>query len=103
MVDELNALGVDTPVIPSVFPIVNVATAKRFGSMNGAEFPTWLAERVEPLENDPDELRKVGVEIATELGQQLLDRGVPGLHIYTLNRSNSATTIWNNLRLSTSS
>ena len=103
MVDELEALGVDTPVIPSVFPIVNVATAKRFTSVNGAEFPGWLSERVEPLEDDPEELRKVGVEIATELGQQLLDRGVPGLHIYTLNRSNSATTIWNNLGLSATS
>jgi methylenetetrahydrofolate reductase (NADPH) len=103
MVDELDALGVDTPVIPSVFPIINVAAAKRFTSVNGAEFPTWLAERIEPLENDPEELRKVGVEIATELAQQLLDGGVPGLHIYTLNRSNSATTIWNNLGLPSAS
>ncbi|HZQ84868.1 MAG TPA: methylenetetrahydrofolate reductase [Acidimicrobiales bacterium] len=99
MVDELEALGCTTPVIPSVFPIVNVAGAKRFSSVNGTEFPAWLAERVEPLADDPEELRKVGVEIATDLGQQLLDRGVPGLHIYTLNRPNSATTIWNNLGL----
>src|SRR5437762_3686991 len=49
MVDELSALGVDTPVIPSVFPIINVATAKRFTSVNGAEFPAWLADRLHPL------------------------------------------------------
>ena len=100
MIDELDALGCTTPVIPSVFPIVNVAGAKRFSSVNGTEFPQWLADRVDPLADDPEELRKVGVEIATDLGQQLLDRGVPGLHIYTLNRPNSATTIWNNLGLS---
>ena len=88
-----------TPVIPSVFPIVNVAGAKRFSAVNGTEFPQWLADRVDPLADDPEELRTVGVEIATDLAQQLLDRGVPGLHIYTLNRPNSATTIWNNLGL----
>jgi len=99
MVDELEALGCTTPVIPSVFPIINVAGAKRFSSINGAEFPDWLAERVDPLADDAEELRKVGVEIATDLGQQLLDGGVPGLHIYTMNRANSATTVWNNLDL----
>src|SRR5581483_6727348 len=99
MVDELEALGCTTPVIPSVFPIVNVAGAKRFSSVNGTEFPQWLADRIDPLADEPEELRKVGVEIATDLAQQLLDRGVPALHIYTLNRPNSATTIWNNLGL----
>jgi len=100
MVDELEALGCTTPVIPSVFPIINVAGAKRFSSINGTEFPDWLAERVDPLADDLEELRKVGVDIATELGQQLLESGVPGLHIYTMNRANSATTVWNNLDLS---
>ena len=100
MVDELDALGVTTPVIPSVFPVINVATAKRFTSVNGAEFPARLAERLDPVADDDDEVRKVGIEVATQLGQDLLDQGVPGLHIYTLNRSASAKEIWSNLGLS---
>jgi len=100
LVDELAALGVDKPVIPSVFPVINVATAKRFTAVNGAEFPEWLADRLDPVADDADEVRKIGVEVATRLGQQLLERGVPGLHIYTLNRSASAREIWANLGLS---
>ena len=100
MVDELDALGVTTPVIPSVFPVINVATAKRFTSVNGAEFPPRLAERLDPVADDDDEVRKVGIEVATQLGQDLLDQGVPGLHIYTLNRSASAKQVWSNLGLS---
>ena len=99
LVDELAALGVDKPVVPSVFPVINVATAKRFTSVNGAEFPRWLAERLDPVADDADEVRKIGVEVATRLGQQLLEHGVPGLHIYTLNRSASAKEIWANLGL----
>jgi len=101
MIDELAALGVETPVIPSVFPIVNVATAKRFTSVNGAEFPAWLADRLDPVADDADEVRKIGIEVATDLGRRLLDAGVPGLHIYTLNRSQSATAVWTNLGLGT--
>jgi methylenetetrahydrofolate reductase (NADPH) len=99
MVDELSALGVDTPVIPSVFPVINVATAKRFTAVNGATFPAWLDELFDPIADDDDEVRKVGIEVATRLGQQLLDQQPPGLHVYTLNRSASAQQVWANLGL----
>ena len=100
MVDELAALGVDTPVIPSVFPVINVATAKRFSSVNGAEFPAWLTERLDPVEDDAEEVRRIGVEVATTLAQELLAQDVPGLHVYTMNRSASVREIYANLGLS---
>jgi methylenetetrahydrofolate reductase (NADPH) len=97
MVDELEALGVDTPVIPSLFPVINVATAKRFSAMNGAEFPDWLAERLDPVAEDADEVRKIGIDVATELGQEVLAQDPPGLHIYTMNTSTSAKELWRSL------
>jgi methylenetetrahydrofolate reductase (NADH) len=100
MRDELDALGVTTPVIPSLFPVINVATAKRFTSINGANFPDALAARLEPIADDPAEVAKIGVDVAVELGQQLLAADVPGLHIYTLNRSASAQQVWSQLELS---
>ena len=99
MVDELDALGVDTPVIPSVFPVINVATAKRFTAVNGADFPPWLADLLDPVADDAEEVRKIGVDVATRLGQELLEQDPPGLHIYTLNKSASAKEIWANLGL----
>jgi methylenetetrahydrofolate reductase (NADPH) len=100
MRDELDVLGCTTPVIPSLFPILNVATARRFTMINGAQFPDWLGARLDPVADDADEVRKIGVEIASTIGQQLLDADVPGVHIYTLNRSDSALAVWNNLGLS---
>jgi methylenetetrahydrofolate reductase (NADPH) len=99
MRDELDALGVTTPVIPSLFPIVNVETAKRFTVTNGADWPDWLADRVERANGNAD-LRRIGVEVASEIGVELLAQDPPGLHIYALNRSDSASQIWENLGLS---
>jgi methylenetetrahydrofolate reductase (NADPH) len=99
MIDELAALGVETPVLPSVFPIINPMMAERFTRVNGATWPDWLAERLQRAGNDADEVKKIGIDVATSVGRELLDRGVPGLHIYTLNVANSAREVWKNLDL----
>jgi len=100
MRDELDALGVDTPVIPSLFPIINASTAQRFTALNGCEWPQWLADRLEPVADDPQEVRKIGVEVATKLGEELLAQDPPGLHIYTMNTSTAPKEVWNSLGLS---
>ncbi|MBV8981205.1 MAG: methylenetetrahydrofolate reductase [Acidimicrobiia bacterium] len=100
LIDELDALGVDTPVIPSLFPIINVATAKRFTALNGATWPQWLDDRLEGLADNAQEVRKIGVEVATQLGQELLAQDPPGLHIYTTNTSAAPKEVWQNLGLS---
>jgi methylenetetrahydrofolate reductase (NADPH) len=100
MRDELAAIGCTTPVIPSLFPILNVAVAKRITAMNGAEWPSWLDDRLAVAGDDAQAIRGIGVEIACEIGQRLLDDGdIPGLHIYTLNRADSTSEIWRNLDL----
>jgi methylenetetrahydrofolate reductase (NADPH) len=99
MIDELAALDCDTPVIPGVIPVTNAKQVKRFAQLAGAEFPPHLAARFEAVADDPAEVRKIGVEIATELCQQLIDRDVPGLHFYTLNRSTATREIYRNLGL----
>jgi methylenetetrahydrofolate reductase (NADPH) len=99
MIDELDALGNTTPVIPGVIPVTNAKQVKRFAALAGAEFPPHLAARFEDVADDPAEVRKIGVEIATDLCRQLLDSGVPGLHFYTLNRSTATREIYANLGL----
>jgi len=92
MVDELRALGVDKPVLPGIMPVTNKSQILRMAAMSGAAFPEWLAQRLEAFE-DPEDIRRVGVEAATELGQALLNAGAPGLHFYTLNRSTATREI----------
>ena len=98
LVDELAQLGVTKPVIPGIMPVTNKGQVVRMAELSGAAFPTWLAERLEPV-TDPDEVRRIGVEVATTLCADLLDAGAPGLHFYTLNRSSATREIYANLGL----
>lgn len=98
MIDELSALGVDKPVIPGIMPVTNKSQIVRMAELSGAAFPSWLAERLDRVES-ADDVRRVGVEAATELCSELLANGVPGLHFYTLNRSTATREIYANLGL----
>ncbi len=86
MVDELAALGCDTPVLPGVMPLLNPTAIRRFAGIAGATFPEALAEKVEAAET-PEQSMAVAAAAAAELSAELLERGVPGLHIYCMNRS----------------
>lgn len=98
LVEELGALGIIKPIIPGIMPVTNKSQVQRMAEMSGAAFPQDLAHRLAKVD-DPEEVRRIGVEAATELCAQLLDAGAPGLHFYTLNRSSATREIYANLGL----
>jgi methylenetetrahydrofolate reductase (NADPH) len=97
--DDLRGLGVTTPVIPGIMPVLNVKSVKRMAEMSGAAFPRSLEERLRTYEDDPAAMHAVGVEAATELCQALMAGGVTSFHFYTLNRSPATREIYTNLGL----
>jgi methylenetetrahydrofolate reductase (NADPH) len=99
LVATLRDLGVDKPVVPGIMPVTSIAGIRRMTELQGSEFPSWLAERLHAAEDDPEAVRKVGIEEATHLCRALLDGGAPGLHFYTLNRSTATREIHANLGL----
>jgi methylenetetrahydrofolate reductase (NADPH) len=99
MVDELHELGCDKPVLPGVMPIATVAGVRRMAGMNGSQIPDALLERLLAVQDQPEEVRKIGVDTATELCAALLAEDAPGLHLYALNRSESVREIYANLGL----
>jgi methylenetetrahydrofolate reductase (NADPH) len=99
MMDDLTERDVYKPVIPGVMPVTNAKQVQRFAQLSGAEFPPDLAERLEAVADTPEEVRRIGVEVASELSQELLRAGAPGLHFYTLNRSAATREIYANLGL----
>jgi methylenetetrahydrofolate reductase (NADH) len=99
LLDRARAAGVDFPIIPGVMPILNVGSMRRMVELSGREMPEEVLARIEPLRDDPAAVRAEGVAIATELSDQLLEGGAPGLHFYTLNRSRATREIWSALSL----
>lgn len=100
LVEELADLGCTKPVVPGIMPVTNLAQVGRMAELAGAEVPHWLVEELTAA-RDPEEVRRIGVAVATQLCADLLDAGAPGLHFYTLNRSSATREIHANLGLAT--
>ena len=96
---DLDALGVTTPVIPGIMPVLNVKSVKRMSEMAGAAFPAALERKLRAYEDDEDAMRAVGIEAATQLCLDLRAGGVHSFHFYTLNRSTATREIYANLGL----
>ena len=94
--DELAALGVHKPIIPGIMPVTNKGQIVKMAQMSGAVIPNWLTDQLATVD-DSAEVRRIGVDVATKLGERLLAAGAPGLHFYTLNRSSATREIYANL------
>ncbi|NJP33436.1 methylenetetrahydrofolate reductase [NAD(P)H] [Micromonospora thermarum] len=96
--DRVAASGCDTPILPGVMPVTQISTIERSVQLSGAPFPPALAARFEKVADDPEAVRRLGVEQASEMCRRLLDEGVPGIHFITFNRSTATREIWQNLQ-----
>jgi methylenetetrahydrofolate reductase (NADPH) len=101
MRDRVVASGCDVPVIPGVMPVTNLKQIERMTALMGAEFPADFAAELRAVEQDPEAVRQVGVDAATQMCDRLMAEGAPGLHFITLNRSTATREIWSRLGLKT--
>lgn len=97
LVAAARRLGCDVPIIPGVMPVTNVAQIEKMAALSGTALPQPLVDRLHVVADDPDAVRAVGVAVATDLCQQLLDGGAPGIHLYTLNKSTATREIFERL------
>jgi methylenetetrahydrofolate reductase (NADPH) len=98
-VDEARAAGIEVPILPGVMPITDLRQIKTITGMCGATIPEALREALEWRSHDPDAVLQLGVAQATLQCAELLARGAPGIHFYTLNRSHATRAILSALRL----
>ena len=98
-VDEARAVGIDVPILPGIMPITDLRQIKTITGICGATIPTALREALEWRSHDPEAVLQLGVAHATLQCAELLARGAPGIHFYTLNRSPATRAILSALRL----
>ena len=97
-VERARNIGIKIPIIPGIMPILNVKQTQRFTKMCGATIPEALMKQLELSQDEPETVRKIGIEHATLQCELLLQEEAPGIHFYTLNRSNATLKILESLR-----
>jgi len=98
-VERARAAGIGVPIIPGIMPVTNVKGIKRMAAMNGNRIPDDLLAELNAAEGDATAVHKIGTRHATAQCEELLQRGVPGIHFYTLNRSPATRQILGELRV----
>ena len=96
-VKRARAANITKRIIPGIMPITNFKQISKFSKMCGATIPRSVVEKLEPIQHDHNKMYHAGVEIAIEQCIDLLKRGAPGLHFYTLNKSRATVDIFSSI------
>ena len=99
-VDDAAKLGVKVPIVPGVMPLTNYTQIKRFCEKSAIEMPRWIEERLRAYGDDVASIKAFGLDVVTDLCEQLLSVGAPGLHFYTMNQAEPTLALWQRLGLS---
>jgi methylenetetrahydrofolate reductase (NADPH) len=98
-VEEVDALGLNVPVVPGVMPITSSTQLMRFSDASGAEIPRWIRLRLQSYGDDIASIKAFGLEVVTDLCEQLRAGGAPSIHFYTMNQSVATLALCANLGL----
>ncbi|HEY8740507.1 MAG TPA: methylenetetrahydrofolate reductase [NAD(P)H] [Candidatus Dormibacteraeota bacterium] len=95
---RVRAAGIGVPVIPGLMPIINRDGIVRMTELSGATLPDYLRRELDARGDDPDAVVQIGVAHTTAQSLELLESGVPGIHLYTLNKSRATREIVSAIR-----
>lgn len=96
-VERARAAGIDVPIVAGIMPVVSAENVRRMAELSGAKIPTELAARLDSSQGDSNATLRTGIEWATMQCRELLDRGAPGIHFYTLNRSSATRQVYSSI------
>ena len=99
LLDDLDRLGISKPVLPGIMAPVSVKTLEKMAQLSGARIPDKVRERLYRAGESAESIRAAGVEIAIALSEELLKRGAPGIHVYTMNEASTTVEICRGLGL----
>jgi methylenetetrahydrofolate reductase (NADPH) len=97
-VERARDAGIGVPIVPGIMPVLNVRSIRRMTTLSGARIPDALQRKLDAALESETATRELGIEWATQQCRELLDRGAPGIHLYTLNKSTATRAIFERLR-----
>jgi methylenetetrahydrofolate reductase (NADPH) len=97
--EDTDALGLSIPVVPGIMPITSSTQLMRFSDASGAEIPRWIRLRLQAYGDDTASIKAFGLDVVTDLCEQLRAGGAPGLHFYAMNQSAATLEICKRMEL----
>ena len=97
-IDRARDAGITIPIIPGIMPITNFKQIKKFTEMCGAKIPADLVQQLETCQTDRKKTYQIGVDFAIKQCRELIEKGAPGLHFYTLNKSRATVDIFASIK-----
>src|ERR1019366_1690214 len=88
-VARARAIGIRVPIIPGIMPVTNYTQIQRFTALCGATLPQTLEAELKAVQGDLDAVMQIGIRYAAHQCEELLHKGAPGIHFYTLNKSHA--------------
>jgi methylenetetrahydrofolate reductase (NADPH) len=98
--DKVRAIGIEVPVIPGIMPVTAFKQIERFTAMAGCAIPGSLIQALADAQQDSEALLRISLDYTLRQCEELLARGAPGIHFYTLNQSRATAIILDRLRVS---
>ncbi len=95
--EKTKTYGIDKRIIPGIIPITSYGQIKRFGLLTGSRIPEELVVAMEPYHDNHEKIYQIGMDYAINQCINLLEKGAPGIHFYTLNKSRAIVEIFETL------
>ncbi|MCF2141067.1 MAG: methylenetetrahydrofolate reductase [NAD(P)H] [Candidatus Lokiarchaeota archaeon] len=92
-IQKLHILGVNLPFSAGIMPVTNIKQVKRIASLCGATFPPSLLQELSKRQDDPQMVEEFGINYAVKQIRALIQAGIDGIHIYTMNKPHIAQKI----------
>ena len=96
--EAVKSRGIAAPVVPGIMPITSFGQIARFRELAGCEIPEDFVAALEKVKDDEERFLETSMEFTVRQCQELLKWGVPGIHLYTLNKSRASIDILKKLK-----
>lgn len=93
-VDQAQQIGIRCRILPGIIPLTSYGQIKRFTELSGTAIPEILIDKIESAKDNPRRIYQIGVDFAIAQCKELLEKGAPGIHFYTLNKSRATIDIY---------
>lgn len=91
--DKAEATGIKCPIMAGIMPIFKAEQVLKMAAMGGTSIPAKVVLMIDKYKNNPDDIQKAGIEYAANQIKELVDNGIAGIHLYTMNRPKSSKII----------